>query len=154
MRNFFVYFNVKNAFKYIFLTGAVLKPPSSNIAQHFLYILLDLCEFFSDFKKWCFVEKKYLKHEKWKKSKKLGYIFFDRYFHIKNYGEDLRHHRQILIELSRNAPYGSEKFKKIYKLWDFKKVSYFYERKTRICWSFLLLTKKWLVIKNVYIVFV
>ena len=27
------------------------------------------------------------------------------YFHIKNYEEDLRHHRQILIKMSWNAPY-------------------------------------------------
>ena len=31
--------------------------------------------------------------------------FFHRKFCIKNYEEHLRHHRQILIELSRNAPY-------------------------------------------------
>ena len=30
-------------------------------------------------------------------------MFFDRYFYIKSYGEYLRHHHQILIELSRNA---------------------------------------------------
>ena len=30
-----------------------------------------------------------------KNLKKIGYIFFDRYFYIKNYGDDLRHHRQM-----------------------------------------------------------
>ena len=40
-----------------------------------------------------------------KNPKTIGYIFFDRYFYMKNYRELLRHHRQIWIELSRNAPY-------------------------------------------------
>ena len=40
-----------------------------------------------------------------KNLKKIVYVFFDSHFRIKNYGEDLRHHCQILIELSRNAPY-------------------------------------------------
>ena len=53
MKNFIVHFYVTDAFQYLFfqffvffLTGAVLKPPSSNIAQKFWHILLDLCEFF------------------------------------------------------------------------------------------------------------
>ena len=52
MKNFIHYYG-KNAFQYffsnflfLFLTGAVSNYLSSNIAQKFLYILLDLCDFF------------------------------------------------------------------------------------------------------------
>ena len=65
---------------------------------------------FSDFRKWCFFlfffEKNDILKTKSKINlKKIGYPFFYRYFYIKNYGEHLKHHRQILIELSRNIVY-------------------------------------------------
>ena len=41
-----------------------------------------------------------------KKFKKIGYAFFGMHFYTKNYGEDLRHRRQILIEMSWNAPWN------------------------------------------------
>ena len=45
--------------------------------------------------------------------KKIRYVFLDRYFRIKNYRENLRHHCEILIEQSRNAPqWNGEKIEK------------------------------------------
>ena len=92
-----------------FLTGVVLKPSkSSNTAQKFWYILLDLCEFFQILEGGDFFLKKNisLKRKVQKIFKKLG-MFFGRYVYTKNYEEYWRHHNQILIELSRNAPYVS-----------------------------------------------
>ena len=104
-KNFFVYFYVKNAFQYIymyffqffilFLTGAVLEPLSFNMVKKFWYILYDLFIFFQILKSDNFF--KWYLNEIFKK--------LDTCFSTKNYEEYLKHHRQILIELSRNAPY-------------------------------------------------
>ena len=99
MKNFFVQFYVKNAYHFFpifwfFLTGAVLEPSFSNVAQKFWYILLDLCESFQilesgDFSFFLTITLK-RKVKNWVSKK--------------NYTEDLRLHRQILIELSRKIP--------------------------------------------------
>ena len=85
------------------------------MAHEFWCISTDLCEVFQIVKS---VEiflfyKNILKTKSKKNLKKIGYVFFGRYFHIKNYRENLRHHCEILIEQLRNAPqWNGEKIEK------------------------------------------
>ena len=69
------------------------------MAQKFWYIIQDLCEFFQILESgdffFSFLKKNDILKTKSKQVKKIWYVFFDRYFHKENYGEDLRHYRQI-----------------------------------------------------------
>ena len=86
-----------------FLTGALLKPPFSNMNKKLWYILLDLYEFFqilenSDF--FSFEKNISQKRKVGKKSEKNSFVFFD-ILSYKKLRRRSEHHRQTLIEMSR-----------------------------------------------------
>ena len=74
------------------------------MAQKFWYILSNSCEFFQILE-WWFSFFNIVKTKSKKNLYKIGCVFFDRYFCLKNYGEDLRHHwsKRSLPETLQNT---------------------------------------------------